>query len=61
MLPSAELRSGVRSKAMNIGEPKRVIEVVPTSLPLPELAPPQSEPIPAGEPARAPEPSQPGP
>ena len=41
-------------RAMNIGQPKRVIEVVPSSLPLPEPAPP-----PAAEPAREPEPAVP--
>ena len=43
---------------MNIGQPKRVIEVVPSSLPLPEPAP-QSAPPPATEPVREPEPAVP--
>jgi hypothetical protein len=43
---------------MNIGQPKRVVEVEPASLPLPEPAP-QSAPPPATEPAREPEPAVP--
>ena len=38
---------------MNIGQPKRIIEVEPVSLPLPEPVPPQFEPAPAGEPVPA--------
>jgi hypothetical protein len=45
---------------MNIGQPKRIIEVEPVSLPMPEPVPPQFEPSPAGEPARPePEPRRP--
>ncbi len=41
---------------MNIGQPKRIIEVEPVLLPLPELVP---EPAPS-EPAREPEPAEAG-
>ncbi len=44
---------------MNIGQPKRIIEVEPVSLPLPELVPePAREP--SREPAREPEPAEAG-
>ena len=44
---------------MNIGRPKRIIEVEPVSLPLPELVPePAREP--SREPAREPEPAEAG-
>ena len=37
---------------MDIGQPKRIIEVEPVSLPLPEAIPaPDTEPAPAREPA----------
>ena len=42
---------------MDIGKPKRIIEVEPVSLPLP-LTEPDMPVEPAGEPARAPEPSE---
>lgn len=44
---------------MNIGQPKRVIEIEPASLPLPDTVPAQPEPMPAGEPAHSPEPVSP--
>jgi hypothetical protein len=40
---------------MNIGEPKREIEIVPTTEPVPEVLP-AAEPSPEREPAREPEP-----
>jgi hypothetical protein len=48
---------------MNIGQPKRIIQVEPVSVPLPEYAPvvepgvPEPAPV---EPARQPEPAQTG-
>jgi hypothetical protein len=45
---------------MDIGKPKRVIEVEPTSLPLPEPLAPIVEPAPA-EPAPSPIPADPRP
>jgi hypothetical protein len=44
---------------VDIGRPKRIIEVEPVTLPLPEPAEPVSEPVPA-DPARQPEPVEPG-
>ncbi len=45
---------------MNIGQPKRIIQVEPVSVPLPEY-PPESVPEPApAEPARQPEPAETG-
>ncbi len=44
---------------MDIGKPKRIIEVEPTSLPIPEPGVPQVEPVPATEPAHTPEPAEP--
>ena len=41
---------------MNIGQPKRIIQVEPVSVPLPEFVP---EPAPA-EPVREPEPAETG-
>jgi hypothetical protein len=41
---------------MDIGQPKRIIEVEPASLPLPEAIP-----APAPEPAPVPEPAEPAP
>ena len=41
---------------MNIGRPKRIIEVEPTQLPVPETLP---EPLPASEPDREPAPADP--
>jgi hypothetical protein len=43
---------------MNIGEPKREIEIVPTTEPVPEVLP-VAAPSPEGEPAHQPEPPQP--
>lgn len=50
---------------MNIGEPKRTIEVIPTTVPVPEELPmpepakgepePELVPIPVGAPARTPQ------
>jgi hypothetical protein len=47
---------------MNIGEPKRTIEVVPTTIPVPEQLPmpepshaePEPEPVPVGAPSTTP-------
>ncbi len=41
---------------MDIGQPKRIIEVEPASLPLPETLP-----TPEPQPAKTPEPAQPTP
>ncbi len=41
---------------MDIGQPKRIIEVEPASLPLPETLP-----DPEPQPAKTPEPAQPAP
>lgn len=41
---------------MNIGRPKRIIEVEPTQLPVPETLP---EPLPESEPDREPAPADP--
>ena len=41
---------------MDIGQPKRIIEVEPVSLPLPETLP-----DPEPQPAKTPEPAQPAP
>ena len=41
---------------MDIGQPKRIIEVEPESLPLPETLP-----TPEPQPAKTPEPAQPAP
>jgi len=41
---------------MNIGRPKRIIEVEPAQLPVPETLP---EPLPASEPDREPAPADP--
>lgn len=41
---------------MDIGQPKRIIEVEPVSLPLPETIP-----APEPRPAKAPEPAEPAP
>ena len=41
---------------MNIGQPKRIIEVEPVSLPLPETLP-----TPEPRPAKTPEPAEPAP
>ncbi|MGZ6545497.1 MAG: hypothetical protein ACXVEI_09325 [Actinomycetota bacterium] len=41
---------------MDIGQPKRIIEVEPASLPLPETLP-----TPEPQPAKTPEPAQPAP
>ncbi len=41
---------------MDIGQPKRIIEVEPVSLPLPETLP-----TPEPQPAKTPEPAQPAP
>lgn len=54
------------SGRMNIGRPKRVFEVEPVSIPVPEVLPvpetePQAEPLPAGEPVPAAEPTAPSP
>jgi hypothetical protein len=45
---------------MNIGEPRREIEIVPTTAPVPEVLP-VTEPSPEAEPARRPEPQVPEP
>ncbi len=45
---------------MNIGEPKREIEIVPTTVPVPEVLP-VAEPSPDGEPVRGTEPLAPEP
>jgi hypothetical protein len=45
---------------MNIGDPKREIEIVPTTEPVPEVLP-AAEPSPEREPALEPEPSTPEP
>lgn len=45
---------------MDIGKPKRIIEVEPVSLPLPETIP-APEPLPAPAPEPAPEPAEPVP
>jgi hypothetical protein len=43
---------------VDIGRPKRIIEVEPVTVPLPEPAEPVSEPVPADP--RQPEPVEPG-
>jgi hypothetical protein len=45
---------------MNIGEPQREIEIVPTTVPVPEVLP-AAEPSPDDEPARRPDPLEPEP
>jgi hypothetical protein len=45
---------------MTIGDPKREIEIVPTTEPVPEVLP-VAEPSPEREPAHQPEPSAPEP
>jgi hypothetical protein len=35
---------------MNIGQPKRIIEIEPASIPLPDTGPPLAEPAPVPEP-----------
>jgi len=47
---------GSRLDHMNIGRPKRIIEVEPAQLPVPETLP---EPLPASEPDREPAPADP--
>lgn len=55
-------RSTDESGSMNIGRPKRVFEVEPVSIPVPEVLPePEAEPVPAAEPIPAPEPAAPSP
>jgi hypothetical protein len=51
-----EPRRPVRRRAVNIGQPKRIIEVEPLSLPLPETLP-----TPEPRPAKTPEPAEPAP
>jgi hypothetical protein len=56
------------TRRMNIGRPKRVFEVEPVSIPVPEVLPepeaepvPQAEPVPVAEPVPAAEPAAPSP
>ena len=44
---------------MNIGQPKRIIQVEPVSVPLPEFVP-EPAPEPTREPLREPEPAETG-